>query len=232
MSGMSTEWNAVVAFGSATISVIYDYQALIAGLLAIAAAFIAAWPVWRQLNQMRLQTNAVFREFLLDRIRSMRGRRKWFAAQFGTFEESVARRIHAMEQFGDDSIDTTWAFEKDQEAGRLLDQMRQQMGDELEIESVEIELQYFVEKLEILRDTLDAIHRPYSMDRHDPDYSFSDEEWARIEAAACQAEKDLFGNANIFSDSLKRLDRAYGEELDSLRERMQLIDHLLVRSRP
>ena len=46
---------------------IYDYQTLLTGMAALAAAYIAAKPVWRQLRLTQTQANGVLREMLLQR---------------------------------------------------------------------------------------------------------------------------------------------------------------------
>ena len=43
---------------------IYNYQTLIAGVLAIGAAWYAGAPVWRQLKDSNLQTRIMHRETL------------------------------------------------------------------------------------------------------------------------------------------------------------------------
>ncbi|MFN7399129.1 MAG: hypothetical protein ACK5SX_08740 [Sandaracinobacter sp.] len=47
---------------------IYDFQTLLAGLLAIGAAYYAARPVWRQLQDSNLQTRIMHRDTLAARL--------------------------------------------------------------------------------------------------------------------------------------------------------------------
>jgi hypothetical protein len=59
--------------------IIYDWQTLIAGALAVfvavVAAFVAAWPVWRQLSSLRLQSAIAVRDSLTSRVASAEARR-------------------------------------------------------------------------------------------------------------------------------------------------------------
>jgi hypothetical protein len=56
-------WSAMMGLGQ----FIYDYQTLIVGAGAIGAAYVAAKPVWRQLELTQTQANGVLREMLLQR---------------------------------------------------------------------------------------------------------------------------------------------------------------------
>jgi hypothetical protein len=75
-----------------------------------------------------------------------------------------------------------------------------------------------------------TIHRTDSMDQSGEDYAISDEDWAGMEVAARQAEKNLSAVANAFSEAVKRLDGAFSDELESLRERVRQVEHQLIRS--
>jgi hypothetical protein len=221
------------ACDSALWCIVYNYQTLIVGVVgvaaAIAAAFYAAWPVWRQLDRMSVQTNTLFRDFLHDRIETTRRRRKWFAERLGAFSNEAARGVNHAEQFEDGAINSHWAFDQDQTAGALLNDVRRYREDWSDQIAIESGLDEVIAKLEALQDSFNAIHRPSSTDQTGEDYAFSDEEWAGVEAAGRQAEKDLSGLVGAFSESVKRLDGAFSDQLKSLRERLRQVEHLLLR---
>jgi hypothetical protein len=68
------------------VKIIFDYQALIAGLVAILAAYITARPVWRQLSDMSLQTNALLRDYALEQLRRVANRQKWYSERLTPFQ--------------------------------------------------------------------------------------------------------------------------------------------------
>lgn len=50
--------------------VLFGWQTLIAGVLALIAAYVAVRPVWRQVILTSVQAQTAYREFLRDRLRT------------------------------------------------------------------------------------------------------------------------------------------------------------------
>lgn len=225
-------WEAVASVASALRSFIFDYQSLIAGLLALAAAVIAARPVWRQLDRMSVETNSLVREFLSDRIRITERRHKWFSERLGSFANEVLMRICEIEERQDGIVNVHWAFEQDQIASKLLSDVQlyqKKRRDPLAIESC---LEVVSVKLSALQDAFDKIHRTASMDQIGEDYAISDEEWAAMVVAGQEAEKTLFNLAGELSDAVKQLDGAFEQELTSLRNRLVKAEDQLLQTPP
>jgi hypothetical protein len=89
-----------ITYSSVTslVAFVHDYQSLIAGLIAIAAAAITTRPVWLQLGRMSIQTNTMLREFLTDRLRNLTQARSWLHDNLDSFKEEVSRRIYEMRE--------------------------------------------------------------------------------------------------------------------------------------
>lgn len=230
MLTLCSGWEIAAAFGAALGSFIRDYQSLIAGLLAIIAAIIAAKPVWRQLDRMSIQTNAILREFLTDRIQITVRRRKWLAERLEPFTNAVLMRLYEMQESEVANVNIHWAFDKDHTASRLLDEMRRYRDDRHHSVAIRSQLDAVIEKLQILRDTFEKIHRTHSIDQVSEDYAISDEDWAAMQADGAKAETDLPRLALEFSEAVKILDVAFSRELTVLRERLGKTDDQLLHS--
>jgi hypothetical protein len=222
------DWD--VALGIVLRDFIRDYQTLITGFMAIAAAVIAVKPVWRQLRQTAVQTNLNLREFLFDRISIIAGRQRWFADSLGKFQSDVLVRLYEMERDGK-GMNVPWAFDQAQAAGGLLAAVRQKQEEHRDPPSIEAAIAAAIGTLEALENALDAIHRPDSS-QSDEDYTISDEDWKKMGNAARDAEKQIHAVADRFSSAVKHLDDMINAELRSLRRRVRDIDEALHRSRP
>ena len=55
-------WNVIA-------SLIYEYQTLLTGVIAIGAAYYAGRPVWQQLEATNLQSRIMLRDTLASRLR-------------------------------------------------------------------------------------------------------------------------------------------------------------------
>src|SRR5258708_36771879 len=120
------------------IKFIFGYQALIAGLIAILAAIITAWPVWRQLRDMRVQTKSIFRDYVLEQLRRNANRRKWYSDRLGKFNEDVSRRLYEMEELEGGGINVHWAHDTEYRAAHLLQQLEKH-GETRDLSAVESE---------------------------------------------------------------------------------------------
>jgi hypothetical protein len=212
------------------LSFIEKYQTLIAGLIAILAAYITARPVWRQLEGMSIQANALYRDYVLEQIRRTDNRRTWYSKRLESFNEDVGRRLYEMEEREGGVVDVNWAHGAQQRATCLLDEL-QRHGETRDLSAVERELSEVFSNLRRLVDTLDSVHRPHSMDQHDADHSFTDEEWAELKVAAEKAEVELSGVANALSQASMRLDAAFAAELSTFRQQLKQVQASLQRVR-
>lgn len=227
------DWTTFIAVseraGLAVIAVIHDYQTLIAGLLAIGAAYITAYPVWRQLDRISVQTGTMFREFLADRIRALVAHRKWLAAQIGPFRQEVEQRLYEMREF-EDGLNIHWIFERAQIAGSLKGSLKKYQREQRDAEAIATCLRKTLENLDILEATLDEIHYPHSSDQSGEDYSFTDEQWAEVRRAGEAADERLDGEVASFTKAANALDEALASELSALRDRLRHADDALLKN--
>jgi hypothetical protein len=205
---------------------LYDYQTLLTGLIAIAAAYIAARPVWLQLKQGSVQTNAGLRDFLQDRIRITERMRKWFSDHLAPLSERINSEAYMQVESG--AINPHWAFNEEQRTATKLDEVEFYWNGTGGPRSIETDVAATIDHLTHLRETLDAIHRPASADRDDPENPIDDDSWRTVLAAGAQAEQELLHVTGSLTNAVKRLDDALAAELKTLRDRLRQTDDLLL----
>ena len=206
---------------------IKDFQTLIAGLIAILAAIITARPVWRQLDRMAVQTDTIFREFLADRLQSLKGRRQWLRDKINPFRNEVGQRLYEMREL-ENGLNIHWVFERDQLAGTLIDKLRTYQVTNRDPADMAKGMAELITKLEALRDSLDSIHRPHSMDQSGEDYAFTDKEWAAIKAKGHAADDELDRVVSEFEAAAKSFFDAADVEISHLRDRVKATDDALL----
>ncbi len=220
-------WTLAVRGGGAVTAFIKDYQTLIAGLIAIAAAYLTARPVWRQLDRMSVQTNTMFRAFLSDRIESLKGRRRWLAKHLDPYRSQVTQRLYEMREL-EERLNVHWIFERAQITDSLVETLETYRSERRDAPAITAATDEIVESLTALAKDLHAIHRPASTDQSGEDYAYSDAEWAVIEQAAVTADKALDALVARFVAGVAALDEAFRAELDDLRDRMSQTDKALL----
>ena len=157
---------------------IYNYQTLIAGVLAIGAAWYAAAPVWRQLKDSNLQTRIMHRETLAIRLREAEERAVrvakaiddplWKAQDVtsgpaGEPLEITEHDAHGVEQMILGRLD--WYL------------ITLEGTEDAAVEEAKAALKA---ALKDLTDTLSDVHWPAHNDQSGEDYSMTDEEWAEV----------------------------------------------------
>ena len=200
-------------------SFIDKHQTLIAALIAIIAAYITARPVWRQLEGVSVQTNTLFRDYLLEQLRRTANRKAWYSKRLGSFNDDVGRRIHEMDG---EAINVHWAHDTQQGAACLLEEMEAH-AETRDLSAIEKELTDIYSALNQLIETLDSIHRPHSMDQHDADHSYTDEEWAELKVVAEKAEESLSKVAGTLVQASEALDEAFAGELSTFRQQLRRV---------
>ena len=68
----------------APLRLLYDWQTLAAAVLAIIAALIAAWPVWKQIKLSKVQSAVMSRDALVTRLAIMESRRNSAREKIGS----------------------------------------------------------------------------------------------------------------------------------------------------
>lgn len=88
---------------------IYNYQTLIAGGLALLAAFIASALVVEQVRVARLQSAVMTRDVLIDRLRSVGARRGLVGTSVRSITDDFNAAIYPDPEGGEADIHPEWA---------------------------------------------------------------------------------------------------------------------------
>jgi hypothetical protein len=198
---------------------IYDYQTLLTGIGAVSAAYIAAKPVWRQLELTQTQSNGVLREMLLQRQTEVE-------QAFSAVSDKLGRPLNNLSilfyDLDDEQITEMQAHAHDQAISHGLSWYRDfyKWRDSAEIDTARSKL---VVKLESLTRILSDIHGPAHTDQHDENRSISNQVWAEFLARghAAKAEvEDALSEAetakSAVADAMKLEIAAIGSRLKAL----------------
>lgn len=210
---------------------VYQYQTLIGAIIAVAAAAIAAVPVWRQLDRMAAQTNIALRETLSDRLRGVTRRKGRHVDVLLRLENELRDQISIMIDSESDEVEPEWAFQNEQGTARTLARFREIRAEWRDSAGIAAAMDAVEAALLRLQQTLDPIHRPHSLHPDDEDHNFTAEQWAGIEQAAVAARAALLDVSTAFDRSILDLGAAFDSEMDSLRDRLRDIDNALIRDR-
>jgi hypothetical protein len=206
-------------------SFIYDYQTLIAGALALAAAYFAAKPVWRQLELTQTQSNGVLREMLLHRQVEVQQARAALMANVGS---KLFDLDHALGCQGDgEFISEHDAFGNDQILSQSISWLRTgyHWRDRSRVEAARAEL---IDKIDTLLQILEAIHAPAHTDQHDEDRSISDEDWAAFLARGVAAKGEVAGAVGAARTTFNNLLLEMESEAEALKERLTKVNEALL----
>lgn len=217
---------ATVSWGTISLyKLLSEWQTLIGSLLALAAAAFALIPVWRQLNRMELQTEAMLREPHVARIRDA----EWSLGNMNlpllTFLRESGRDLNDFYEEQEPSIDDQAAFHW---AGILSDAARafKALSDSrLDIEPIEAAKVAVIAAAEKLETALDDMTVPERMDRED--VNATETEWAEVVKRSEDAERSVPGLCSGLWVALQHLNTQREMELNTLRLRLRAIDDRL-----
>lgn len=201
---------------------LYDFQTLLTGLLAIAAAVFAGLPVWRQLKDSNLQTRISHREtlaILLGNAQSLHKR----------VEETLSKPLVAAADVtqGSDGdprdIDPHDAHGLEQMLSGVLDWYLIALAD-TEHADIENEKENLRGTLERLVETLSDAHWAAHNFQSDEDHNFTDEQWAEILADHHKAKTDAAARVSDVQRAYRALKDAQQHWTQSLRGRIAKLD--------
>lgn len=204
--------------------VIYDYQTLITGGAALLAAYFAGRPVYRQLDLMRIQSDAVLREMLLDRQTDLTQANAALATNLGKPLNALGTAVYWDEGEG---LDEEQAFYHDQNLSVPLTWLKHDYAwrDNPKAEAKRTEL---VTALARLIDTLDDVHRPAHTEQVDEDHNISDDDWAKFLARGEEAKGEIEARLAETQDALSATRGEIDAELTAIRLRLTKLDRTLV----
>ncbi|RYF27265.1 MAG: hypothetical protein EOO23_08070 [Comamonadaceae bacterium] len=202
--------------------IVYDFQTLLIGLVAVIVAIIAGIPVWRQLRDSNLQTRISHRETLAALLRDA-------LTRFRKADESISAPLSTAYRLTHDpsgepqEIDTENAFGLEQiVAGKLDWYLVLLAGTEHEnIEARKAELQV---ALETLDETLSNAHWADHNDQDDEYRSIPDAEWAQIVARCAEAKIEASRRVSEATAAYRSLKGAQDAWAQTLRTRIAKLD--------
>ncbi len=215
-----------------TWKLLYDWQTLITGVLALVAAIVAAWPVWRQLRSLKVQSAVMQRETLVMRITSIEARRAETRQKMRRITTEFMARLHPYDDGeGPPDINLVWAFEAEKSADEAVAMLTAHQETSLDGELIDVERKAAIRQAKKLSECLSEIHTPYSSDLEGPDWNLTKNEVARVTEDAERAERNLVDRISGAGKSADDLDAAFGTSLDQLRGRIRRIDALVIHSK-
>ena len=207
---------------------VYDFQTLIAGVIAVIVALLALFPVWCQLRDTNLQTRISRRETLATMLRA--GLRR-----HAKVEESIARPLDEVARATSDpvgepeAIDTEAAFYLEQQLSRVLDWYLVVLAD-TEPPEIETCKRALKSALDELVETLGEAHwADHNDQQHDEDY-IPDEEWGRIVARCAQAKIDAADKVARARTAHRTLKTAQDRWSRSLRDQIAALDRAIAKT--
>ena len=212
-------------------TLLYSWQSLIAGLIAIIAAIIAAVPVWRQFKLLRIQSEVNSRAVLVMRVSAAESRRDTTRQKLSFTNEFISA-VHQDE--GDDGqpdINSEWAHSAEQQADAVRDFLIGQQATSLDGELIDAKRNLLIEQIKELCDCLNKIHAPFSHDFSGSDYDLTRAEIAAISDDGKSAEINLEDRIMAVIRSASDLDAAFEAGLVQIRTHIRQIDDLITRQR-
>ena len=154
------------------LEILQERQTLLAGLLAVIAAFVAILPVRAQLKQMRVQSAIGARDILARRIHELETRKLKESGALSKVVQDTLRALRPGE--GEEEIDTKWAFESGKDVDSLIGLLEERQREMKEPSTVENSRKTVLEALRNYSVALNAVHAPFSLDLDDPDHGLTE----------------------------------------------------------
>lgn len=219
---MYTIWMALKGLGQ----FIYDFQTLLTGIGALVAAYVAAKPVWRQLELTQTQANGVLRDMLMQRQSEV-------ANAASALTENVGKPLSELDRhlYWPDGeairLDEHQAFHHDQNISRAITWLRSE-SKHRDSSTVEAAKAGLIEKIDGLLTVLDHIHRPAHTEQHDEDHSFTDEQWAEFLARGESAKDEVEAALAQAQEALTIVSQAMVSEKAAIKARLKKLDEVLI----
>jgi hypothetical protein len=204
---------------------VYSYQTLIAGILAILAAYFAARPVWRQVKDTSVQTMINQRETLFDRLNEAIDR---FQRVGKEMDKTVSILMNATWDPAGDPVkinDNTAHGLHSTVAGKLnwyLEILRETEAHEIEVAKAQL---HHVRKE--LENTLATAYWPAANDQSGEDYSLTNEQWQKLLEDAEHAKTEVSQQASAFASAWYELRNAQSNWEVKTRQKIASFDNVL-----
>lgn len=204
------------------VCLVYDFQTLLTGTVAIIVAIIAGIPVWRQLKDTNLQTRISHRETLANLLRDALRR---YEKVDQSIREPLAEacRVTSDPQGKPIEIGPHEAHHLDQIFHGVLDWYLVLLAD---TEHVDIEAHKSALKsaLGALDRTLTDAHWADHNEQHDEDHDIPNDEWAKIVARCAEAKIEASQRVRDVRGAYRELREAQERWIRSLRRQIAKLD--------
>jgi hypothetical protein len=208
---------------------LYEWQTLTTGVLALIAASLAAWPVWRQLRSLKVQSAVVARDTLVMRVAAIESRRDATRQKMRSITAEFMARLHPYDNGTEPpDINTLWAHEAEQIADGVVAILIAHQETSLDGELIDVKRKVAIQQAKTLSDCLSKIHTPDSADLEGPDWNLTKDEIAAVTDEGERAERDLEDRISAVGKSADDLDAAFRAGLEQLRSRIRRIDALVI----
>lgn len=205
------------------------WQTLIAGLLALGAAGISAYPMWKQLQRMSVQSNAVFRDFLDNKLRSLVAGEQQIEGMYRELNRALFEYF-----FLDDDpkadVNVHFAFAREQDLNTLVCGLRDYLEANRSPAVIEDDIRQLRSISETLSEQMRLIHYTTSTDQSGDDYAYSNDDWNDLIAQGAAAELEVHRTASQFEKATRKLEGAFKKEAHRLRDQIAQIDQILSRT--
>lgn len=210
------------------VGVLKDWQTLATGILALAAAWWASRPVYRQLRETETQSNATLREVLAPRVAELERHKERGLAPAREAVANLLHEFHEMDEAELAAFKEEAAFHHWQVVRSAADDFKKFRARRFDVPSIEGLKEPVAVALAHLTDRLDDIHRPASTDQEGEDYAFTDQEWEAIEQRGRAARQVLPETISEWREASDALAKAYDDEIARLRRRIVELDRALL----
>lgn len=201
-----------------------EWQTLIGSFIALVAAWIAVRPVWRQLNRMEIQTDAMVRDAAVARIRDA----EWSLDHMGTpIRNFLDQATNDLEPYEDEEIEIS-AESSHNWAGTLgvaRTTFLEMAATRLDIASLEKRKEELGAAAERLISTLYAISAPVTVDPEE--HGLDEGDIAKLEEDAVAAQSATPELMTLLRRALSAMDDERKQEIALLRKRLRAIDDRL-----
>lgn len=206
-----------------------EWQDLLAGMLAIAAAFWATRPVWHQLNVSKIQAAAEARTVLKKNLAEIEERKSYSEKILESITTDFMRVICPYDYDQEPDINPNWAWDAAHTLGIAERKFQILQSSRIDSAVVERARGALICDIDLLSDCLNTINVATGADHglYD-DEGITDEDRVRINAESDLAERQLVNRIRSVGASGRELDRAFNEEIKSLLSRIRQMDDIVI----
>lgn len=225
-------WETLLNIANSVWQFVHTNQSLVAGVLAIAAAFIAARPMWKQLSVLRQQVNIQSRDLIDLNIKKL----ERIVENIQDRERYISERV-LYEQYGlvpmelsePKNINPHLANDLEQNCRGFKEKIDQLLGNLLLPFSSEPDAKILATSLEKLCETFYDIHAPASVDFDDPLNGIADPTAAqsRAEKSEATAHKRVAGALSHVEEQCRVLCSSINTRVRELRRNLRAFEDQL-----